>query len=167
MPLELRLTSLAVAIGERLRKRGEKVGVGESSAGGLISVALLAVPGASDFYSGGAVAYTRESIENLVGIEIAQMRARRIRSSSEPYAQWLAMQIRERLNADWGLAETGAAGPTGNGYGDPAGHTCLAVDGPRQAVETLRTGSDDRAENMIAFAEAAMRLFLKELDALG
>ena len=65
---------------------------------------------------------------------------------------------RENLGATWGLSETGAAGPTGNPYGDAAGHTCVAVSGPTEMVFTLETGSDDRAANMAAFARAALEL---------
>jgi nicotinamide-nucleotide amidase len=56
------------------------------------------------------------------------------------------------------LAETGATGPTGNRYGDAAGHACLAVAGPRKASRVLETGSSDRMANMAAFANAALEL---------
>jgi nicotinamide-nucleotide amidase len=88
---------------------------------------------------------------------------RGIRSASEPYAQLLAQQIRERLATDWGLSETGATGPTGNRYGDAAGHSCMAVAGPQQQVITLETGSNDRQANMQAFARAALELLLRNL----
>jgi nicotinamide mononucleotide (NMN) deamidase PncC len=81
-----------------------------------------------------------------------------VRSSSEPYALILARTVRENLGATWGLSETGAAGPTGNGYGDAAGHTCVAVSGPAEMAFTLETGSPDRAANMEAFAAAALDL---------
>jgi len=62
------------------------------------------------------------------------------------------------LGADWGFAETGAAGPTGNRYGDAAGHSCLAIAGPVERVITLETGAPDREANMRAFAAALFRL---------
>jgi nicotinamide-nucleotide amidase len=70
----------------------------------------------------------------------------------------LAETVRNRLDADWGLAETGATGPTGNRYGDAAGHACLAVAGRWKASRVLETGSSDRMANMIAFANAALEL---------
>jgi nicotinamide mononucleotide (NMN) deamidase PncC len=88
-----------------------------------------------------------------------------MRSASEPYAQLAARSIRQRLGATWGLAETGAAGPAGNRYGDAAGHACLAVSGPTEAVRTLETGSSDRAANMRAFALAALALLEEALTA--
>lgn len=155
------LYSLGAAVGAQLKTRGETIAVSESSAGGLISAALLAAPGASAWYRGGGVIYTGQAFKSLLGLTRADLGDRR--SSSEPYARLLAGTIREKLQADWGLCETGAAGPTGNGYGDPAGHACLAVSGvldgaPYEAARTLRTGSSDRAENMRRFAEAALSL---------
>ncbi|AMJ63571.1 CinA family protein [Bosea sp. PAMC 26642] len=155
------LLELAGQVGERLRARGETVAVAESSAGGLIAAALLAQPGASAFFVSGAVVYTMSAREGLMGISVEDMAG--IRSSSEPYAQLLARRLRERFGATWGLAETGAAGPSGNRYGDAAGHSCLAVSGPVEAVLTIETGSSDRVENMRVFASAALRLLKDKL----
>jgi len=117
---------------------------------------LLAVPGASAYFRGGGVVYTTYSREGLLGIGAEAMAG--IRSASEPYAQLLARRARERMEATWGLAETGAAGPSGNRYGDKPGHTCIAVAGPVERVVTLETGSADREANMWAFTDAALAL---------
>ena len=147
-----------------LRERGEKIVVAETSSGGLISASLLAVPGASHFYVGGAITYSLRSIGALAGLDMRALMAAGMRSSSEPYAQLLAKTIREKHErVHWGLSETGAAGPDGNRYGDPAGHTCMAVDGPLLLVRTLRTGSADRAANMQAFACATLALLIEAL----
>jgi PncC family amidohydrolase len=158
------LLRLAQECAERLRSRGETVAVAESSAGGLISSALLAIPGASRYFLGGAVVYTGQARQGLVGISPKDVKDAGIRSSSEPYAAMLADRIQTIHESDWGLAETGAAGPTGNRYGDAAGHTCIAVCGPGNAVTTLETGNDDRADNMVRFAAAAMAQLIKALD---
>jgi PncC family amidohydrolase len=157
------LQSRASRIASALSERGETVAVSESAAGGLIAAALLEVPGASRYFLGGGVVYTAVAREALLGIGAAEMAG--MRSASEPYAQLAARAIRQRLGATWGLAETGAAGPTGNRYGDAAGHACLAVSGPTEAVRTLETGSSDRAANMRAFALAAMALLEQALTA--
>lgn len=149
-------------IAERLRARAETVAVAESSAGGLIAAALLAQPGASAYFLGGAVVYTRAAREGLLGVTEADMAG--MRSSSEPYALLLARRVRARLGADWGFAETGAAGPAGNRYGDAAGHACLAVSGAVERVITLETGAADRQANMRAFAAALFRLAAGALD---
>jgi nicotinamide mononucleotide (NMN) deamidase PncC len=73
--------------------------------------------------------------------------------------------MRDLLGASWGLGETGATGPTGNRYGDAAGHCCIAVAGPRARSITLETGLADRADNMRRFANAALELFQEVLRA--
>ena len=128
----------------------------------LISAALLAVPGASRYFLGGGVVYTAVAREQLLGINFDDYPG--IRSSSEPYAELAASTIKERLGADWGLAETGAAGPSGNRYGDAAGHTCIAINGRYNRVCTLETNSDSREENMWQFASEALTLFKKVLS---
>jgi len=133
----------------------------ESSSGGLVSAALLAVPGASRYYLGGGVIYTLAARRALARIGEAEMRG--LRSASEPYAQLLARQARCIFGADWGLAETGAAGPDGNRYGDPPGHSCLAVSGAIDCAETLETGDADREANMRRFATAALDLMRRAL----
>lgn len=146
----------AEALGEELKRRRQTVAVAESSSGGLISAALLAVPGASAYYLGGAVVYTARARMRLIGITREAVEG--MRSASEPYALLLARTVRAQFGADWGVSETGAAGPTGNPYGDEAGHTCVAVSGPVELVFTLETRSADRAANMTAFAAEALRL---------
>jgi nicotinamide-nucleotide amidase len=159
------LTEHTMAIAETLKARGETVAVAETSAGGLVSAQLLAVPGASAYFVGGGVLYTADSREGLAGITDADMAG--MRSSSEPFAQLLATTMRERLGTTWGLAETGAAGPSGNRYGDASGHSCLAVSGPVSMVRTLETGDDDRSENMWRFASEALALFQECLTQAG
>lgn len=159
------LLGRAGEIAEILRRRGETVAVAESAAGGLVSAALLAVPGASAYFVGGAVIYTRQARAATLGITEAMMQG--MRASTEPYAALLARTVRERHEATWGLGESGAAGPTGNRYGDAAGHTSTAVAGPRARAATLETASDDRVANMRAFAGALLDLFLAELAASG
>jgi nicotinamide-nucleotide amidase len=156
------LMPIAQQIAAKLTERRQTIAVAESSTGGLISAALLAVPGASVYFLGGAVVYTREARRLLMDIPDATMKG--IRSASEPYAQLLARQIRQRFSTDWGLSETGATGPTGNRYGDAAGHSCVAVVGPEQSVRTIETGSVDRFANMQVFAATALNLLLQNLS---
>jgi nicotinamide-nucleotide amidase len=139
-----------------LKEKKQTIAVVESSAGGLINAALVGVPGASAFYLGGAVVYTVNAREGLLGLTKDDVKG--MRSASEPYARLIAKRIREKLGATWGLSETGASGPTGNRYGDAAGHACIAVSGPVEAVITLETGSADREANMRAFARRALEL---------
>ena len=155
------LMALAGEVGEALKAQGQKVAVAESSSGGLISAALLSVPGASAYYLGGAVVYTPKA--RVMLMEIPREALEGMRSASEPYALLLARTARERFGATWGLSETGAAGPTGNGYGDAAGHSCIAISGPIEMAVTIETGESDRADNMRAFAAAALDLLKRAL----
>ena len=159
------LMPLAQDIANRLRARGESVAVAESSAGGLISAALLAVPGASTYFRGGAVVYTAAAKTALTGLEPEQLAESR--PATPEHALLLAHAARERLEATWGIGETGAVGPTGNRYGDPPGHTCVAVTGPLDWTASLETGSADRLANMQEFAAAALRLLAQALDTLS
>jgi nicotinamide-nucleotide amidase len=156
------LVGIAEQIAAKLIARKQTIAVAESSTGGLISAALLAVPGASAYFVGSAVVYTRDARRILMDIPDDAMKG--IRSASEAYARLLAGQIRSRFSTDWGLSETGATGPTGNRYGDAAGHSCMAVAGPHGEVKTLETGSADRLANMHEFARTALELLLKEVS---
>jgi nicotinamide-nucleotide amidase len=156
------LVAIAEQIAVKLVARKQTIAVAESSTGGLISASLLAVPGASAYFLGSAVVYTRDARRILAGIPDEAMKG--IRSASEPYAKLLASRIRHRFSTDWGLSETGATGPTGNRYGDAAGHSCMAVAGPEPSVMTLETGSADRLGNMHVFASTALNLLLQNLS---
>ncbi len=155
------LLAAAERIAVKLKSRKETVGVSESSSGGLVSAALLSVGGASVYFQGGAVVYTRIAGKSLFGVQREELAG--MRSSSEPYALFMAKRVRERLGATWGLSETGAAGPTGNGYGDAAGHSCFAIAGGIEKSITLETGSADRYANMLAFAAGALKLLEETL----
>jgi nicotinamide-nucleotide amidase len=158
------LLPLAEQIGTLLKARNATIAVAESSAGGLISAALLSVPGASAYYLGGAVVYTRTARDALLAIPESALEG--LRSSTEAYSLLLAATIRARFSSTWAVAETGATGPAGNRYGDAPGHACLAVRGPSdlQTASTLETGSPDRSRNMRAFASAALGLLLESLE---
>ena len=155
------LLPLAEQVAILLKQRRETVSIAESSTGGLVSAALLAVPGASAYFLGGAVVYTRKAREVLMNLPREAVAG--IRSGSESYALLLARTASQRLSANWGLAETGAAGPTGTPYGD-AGHSCIAIAGMAEEAITIETGNADRLENMRAFAAAALELLQRHLS---
>jgi PncC family amidohydrolase len=153
------LLPLAETIARRLIARRETIAVAESSTGGLVAAALLAVPGASAYFLGGAVVYTKSARAALLAIGDAEMAG--LRAATEAYALLIARRVRERHGAVWGVGETGATGPSGNRYGDPAGHTCIAVAGPVERAITLRTGNAERLANMDAFAKRALELLVE------
>lgn len=150
------LTSLGASVGALLKEKGQTVAVAESSCGGLISACLVSIGGASAYFVGGAAVYTAPAREGLLNISESDMAG--MRASTEEYAALKAKTVRQSLGTTWALAETGATGPTGNRYGDDAGHACFAVSGPVERVVTLETGKADREANMWTFAEAALGL---------
>lgn len=147
---------MAASVGALLKQYRQTIAVAESAAGGLISASLVAIPGASAYYLGGGVVYTHTARQGLLRVPDHAMAG--MRASSEPYALLKARTVRELLGTTWGLSETGASGPTGNRYGDAAGHACIAVAGPVERVITIETGVPNREANMWAFARAALGL---------
>lgn len=156
------LFALGSAVGDRLAERGDTVAVAEGSCGGLVSAALLARPGASAYYLGGGIIYTRQAVEGLIAGEVEA--PPKLRGASEPFVTYLAESVARRLGATWGVGEGGATGPSGNPYGDPAGHVWVAVHGPLSATRHVLTGEADRPANMVAFATQALRLLQECLD---
>jgi len=152
------LIPLAETIAARLKARRESIAIAECTTGGLISAALLALPGASSYFLGSAVVYTRRA--KIMLLDLDEGTLAQFKPATEPHALLLARGAQLRFAATWGLGETGAAGPTGNRYGDPAGHTCLAVAGTVERAITLETGSDERLANMHTFAAAALKLLV-------
>ena len=157
------LLPLAEKIAERLIAGKQTIAIAKSSTGGLVAAALLAVPGASAYFVGGAVVYTKASRAALLGIGDAEMQG--MRPATEQYSLLIARRVRERHGAMWGFGETGAAGPSGNRYGDPAGHTCMAIAGPIERAITLQTGSADRLANMDMFTERALAFLVETISA--
>jgi nicotinamide-nucleotide amidase len=156
------LLKMAEPVGQLLKERGQTVAVSESAAGGLVSAALLSVPGASGYYLGGASVYTQTARRGLLRFNDAKAQ---LRGSTEEYATLTATTMRDLLEADWAIGESGAAGPSGNRYGDPAGHVAIAVVGPVSATRIVQTGNDDREDNMWAFAQAALDLLYETVKA--
>jgi PncC family amidohydrolase len=147
---------MAASVGALLKETEQTLAATESSCGGLLSACLVSIPGASTYYRGGAVVYTRFAQKGLLQVPNSAMTG--IRASSEPYALLNARTVRESLDTTWALSETGASGPTGNSYGDSAGHACIAVTGPVERAITVETGDDNREANMWVFAKAAFDL---------
>jgi nicotinamide-nucleotide amidase len=112
------LLPLAEKIAASLIARKQTIAIAESSTGGLVAATLLAVPGASAYFLGGAVVYTKSARAALLGIGDAEMQG--LRPATEDYSLLIARRVRERHGATWGFGETGATGPSGNRYGDPA-----------------------------------------------
>ena len=156
------LLPLGEKIGALLKARKETIAVAESSTGGLIAAALLAVPGASAYFMGGGVLYTRKSILALKGMREEMFAGKR--GATEAWARMIAGAMKEQCATTWAIGESGATGPTGNRYGDPAGTSAIVVIGPVERTLSLKTGSSDRVANMRTFSAAALKLLLETLE---
>jgi PncC family amidohydrolase len=156
------LLPTAARIGALLKERHQTLAIAESSTGGLVSAAMLTVPGASVYFLGGAILYTRESRRTL--LDIPDSAFANIRSVTEELAKVIAHGALKRFGSTWTVAEVGAAGPTGNRYGDPAGHSCIAIAGPVERATTVETGSSDRIANMRAFSATALEMLAQALN---
>lgn len=150
------LATFALPAAERLKARKETVAIAESSTGGLISASLLAVPGASAYFLGATVIYTRQS--RKIFLELPMDKLKGVKPLTEEIARIFAETIRDSLGATWGIAELGVAGPSGTPYSDEAGISVIAVAGPIVCSEKILTGHNDREENMQQFSERALLL---------
>lgn len=160
------LVPIAARAGAMLKARGQTVAVADGATGGLISAGLLTVPGATAFYVGGGVIYSFRGRSILLDVSDADLAG--MKSVTESYALLQAHGIRDRFGADWGVAESGSAGGSNHPFGIKAGKSCIAVVGPGAAIATtIETGSDDRIENMKAFALAAIQLLADVLEESG
>jgi PncC family amidohydrolase len=157
-------TALAEEIASLLTARNETVCVAEGTTGGLVSAALLSVPGASRYFAGGGVLYTRKSRVALAGIpaELLENYA----GTTQAIMDATADSMRRRLEATWCIAESGAAGPTAGRTGQ-AGRTLVAVAGPTVRFEVIETGLDDRVANMTEFTTRALRTLRDAIAATG
>jgi nicotinamide-nucleotide amidase len=152
----------AERIAARLKSKNETISIAESSTAGMISAALLAIAGASAYFMGGAVVYTRQSRAALLAVTDQELTG--ITPSTEAYALLFARKIRGKLATSWSIGETGTAGPTGSRYGHAAGHSSIAVIGPSgERSMTVETGKADRVDNMRTFSIAALDLLEKAL----
>ena len=160
--MDTEILRLANLTADLLIESNQTIGIAESSSGGFISAHLLAIPGASKYFMGGSVIYTRVAQRNLLGVNDEEMEG--LRASTEQYASLNAKTIRKLLGTTWGLSETGATGPTGNRYGDSAGHSCIGVSGPLSRTKTVETGKEQREENMISFTRASLGFLIECLE---
>ncbi|MEQ9145975.1 MAG: CinA family protein [Parvibaculaceae bacterium] len=156
------LLPLAASVADLLRARGEKLAVSESAVGGLVSASLIAQPGASAFFLGSTVIYTREAGRILRRGN--DLNLKDIEPLTPPFVQVLAHGFREQMGADWATSEMGAAGPAGSPYGPAAGTGCVAVSGPVSRARLVETGSGDRIANMRAFGRAKLELLIECLE---
>ncbi len=157
MDLLRELHPQALRIAGMLRKRGEKIAVADGATGGLIQAALLTVPGALEFYVGGGIVYSFKARDVL--FDLPRDAYAGMRSVTKDYAALQARAIRDRLGAEWGIAESGSAGASKHPLGVASGRSIAAVTGPLgDFTREIGTDSDDRIDNMGGFTRNALNL---------
>jgi nicotinamide-nucleotide amidase len=152
--------SLEQVVGQQLQARGWKVAVAESCTGGLLGGRLTDVPGSSDWFAGGIVAYENDVKRQLLGVAAEMLE--RHGAVSEPTAVAMADGVRDSLAADAGVAITGIAGPTGGSPEKPVGTVVIAVSAGPAVVRTYRFVGD-RAMVRQQAVIAAMELLRQAL----
>lgn len=156
------LLPLAEKAADLLKSRAEKIAVGESSVGGLVSAALIAQAGASAFFLGSTVIYTREA--GRVLRDRSTLKLEGLEPLKPEFAQAMADGFKVQMGSDWATSEMGAAGPAGSPYGPKPGTAVVAVSGPVSKARLVETGSADRVENMRLFGKAQLELLIECLD---
>jgi nicotinamide-nucleotide amidase len=154
-------TDVVSAILDLLVTRGETVAVAESLTGGLLCSALVDVPGASDAVLGGVVAYAEEAKIALLGVDGGLVALRG--TVDAEVAQQMAEGAHRRLDATWGVATTGVAGP-GPAEGKPAGTVFVAVSGPSGTRAEALELTGERIDVRQSTVDAGLSLLLATLE---
>jgi len=155
------VAGLADVVLESLRSRRETLAVAESCTGGLVSACITDVAGASEVFLGGAVTYTNDAKEDLVGVPHELLVEHG--AVSEEVARAMASGVRERFSADWGIGITGIAGPTGGSAEKPVGLVHWAAAGPGGVQARHRVFLGDRAIVREWSLNAALDLLRRKL----
>ena len=155
------LSKLCEPIADRLKANKQTISVSESSTGGLISAALLSIPGASAYYKGGSVIYTLAS--RKIFLNLSKQDVEGLEPMTESMALRFAEKTKEVLDSDWAIAELGIAGPTGSPYGVDPGTSVVAISGPSDNFVRIETGNTDRESNMMDFTKSALQLLSRTL----
>lgn len=152
---------LAAVVLEKCRAAGYKLAVAESCTGGLLGERLTNIPGSSDVFLGGVIAYHNDVKRKLLGVSVQDLE--RYGAVSEEVAVQMASGVRERLGADVGISVTGIAGPDGGTPEKPAGLVWVAVHaGEAKARRFHLVG--DRAEIRQRAAQAALEMVRRALS---
>jgi nicotinamide-nucleotide amidase len=154
-------SDLAALVLERARSRGIQLAVAESCTGGLVGARLTEIPGSSDVFVGGVIAYHNTVKEDLLDVPeplIAEHGA-----VSEPVARAMAAGAVSRFGARAAVAVTGVAGPDGGSAEKPVGTVWLAVVVDGEAVSRRGVFPGSRHEIRARAAQAALLLLYRHL----
>jgi len=154
-------TDLAAVVLELCRAEGIRIAVAESCTGGLLGGRITAIPGSSDIFLGGVLAYDNSTKIDLLGVDRADIETHG--AVSEEVAVAMARGVRRRLSADIGISITGIAGPGGGTPEKPIGTVWIALDGRVSGARGFRL-IGDRAEIRQRSAQAALDFVRRQLQ---
>jgi PncC family amidohydrolase len=155
--------SLEYQVGHLLRKRALKLALAESCTGGLIGNRLTAVPGSSEYFLGGIVAYAYEAKVALLGVSWDTLNTRG--AVSQETVLEMARGARRALNADIAVSVTGIAGPGGGTPEKPVGTTWIGLAAEEGEWTRLFQFSGNREQNKVSSANSALQMLLDYLQA--
>jgi PncC family amidohydrolase len=155
-------TSLEQRLGPLLRSRGWTLAVAESCTGGLLADRITNVPGSSDYFLGGIVAYSNTAKEHFLGVRSSTLEAHG--AVSQETALEMAVGVRRAFGADLAVAITGLAGPGGAQAGKPVGLTFIGLSSPAGDRVARHVWPADRQGNKSLSAEATLKMLLEELE---
>lgn len=146
---------------EILVDRGLKLAVAESCTGGTIAKKFTAMAGASQYFMAGVVNYSNESKCDLLGVNMADIES--YGAVSEQVACQMAEGVRRVAGADYAIATTGIAGPTGGSEAKPVGTVWMAVATPTKTIAVMRNSGTDRGQIISRASAYAIELLYEEL----
>ncbi|MBN1694891.1 CinA family protein [candidate division WOR-3 bacterium] len=133
--MQKNLRKLLEDIGNLLRKKGWTISTAESCTGGLISSFLTSIPGSSDYFAGGIIAYSNEIKTNL--LSVSPQTLKKFGTVSEETVKDMAQGVKHLLKTDVGISISGIAGPTGGTEKKPVGTVALGVDIPQKIITNM------------------------------
>lgn len=162
-PVQADLEDLAARVGAALLARGERVATAESCTGGWISQCLTAIPGSSDWFDRGFVTYSNDAKEELLGVSHQLLRTQG--AVAEATAAAMAQGALARSRAQWALAVSGIAGPSGGSPDKPVGTVCFGWAGPEGLLQVCTLHfPGDREEVRACTVHAALHGLLARLQ---
>jgi nicotinamide-nucleotide amidase len=156
--------TLGEITGQLLREKGLTLAVAESCTGGYISHLITSVPGSSEYFRGGVTAYSNEVKKSLLGV--SELTLQNYGAVSSEVVREMALGVRKKLGADFAVATSGIAGPTGGTEEKPVGTVWIAIAGPENTITEKFIFGDNRERNIIRSSQTALQLLRRQLMAV-
>jgi nicotinamide-nucleotide amidase len=147
--------------GRLLREHGLSLSVAESCTGGMLGATITAVPGSSDYFKGGIVAYSNEI--KTIELNVSPYTLMINGSVSQAVAEQMAEGVRSRFNTDYSIAVTGIAGPTGGSVEKPVGTTWIAVASRKRIISHVHQFGEHRGRNVQKAVIASLFMLRDEI----